>query len=114
MADVNMPGIKNSWSLIAFARSHGRMAVTQPRDFVNSKTGESFTARSCAFTHPTEKDEQGRAKVCFVAFSRNLGELSPSEISARKDELNVAELENGNYVLCAQGSGSWDDVDLGI
>jgi hypothetical protein len=110
----NLPGIKNSWSLLAFAKTHGKMSVTQPREFTNSQTGEQFTARSCAFEHPTEMDDQGRHKVCFVAFSRNLGELSPAEIAARKEELNVVEFENGNYSLCAKGSNSWEEVDLGI
>lgn len=113
-----MPGIKNSWSLIAFAKSHGRMSITQPREFTNSLTGENFTARSCAFEHPTEmetlKDGTTRHKVCFVGFSRNLGELSPAEIAARKDDLNVVEFENGNFSLCAKGSSSWEAVDLGL
>ena len=114
MTNTNMPGIKNSWSLLAFARSHGAMSVTQPREFVNSQTGETFTARSCAFEHPTEMDDQGRHRICFVGFSRNLGELSPAEIAARKDDLNVVELENGNYTLCAKGTNSWEAVDLGL
>jgi hypothetical protein len=114
MANTSMPGIKNSWSLMAFARAHGTMSVTQPREFTNGNTGEKFTARSCAFEHPTELDEQGRHKVCFVGFSRNLGELSPAEIAARKDELNVVELESGNYTLCAQGDNAWEAVDLGL
>ena len=33
------PGIVNNWSLIAFARSHGKMQVGQ---FTNSETGETF------------------------------------------------------------------------
>ena len=114
MQNTNLPGIKDSWSLLAFAKSHGKMSVTPPREFTNSSTGEKFTARSCAFEHPTELDEQGRHKVCFVSFSRNLGELSPTEIAARKNELNVVELESGNYTLCAQGNNAWEDVDLGL
>ena len=114
MQNTNLPGIKDSWSLLAFAKSHGKMSVTPPREFTNSSTGEAFTARSCAFTHPTATDEQGRPAVCFVAFSRNLGELTPAEIAARKDELNVVQFENGNYCLCAKGASSWEDVDLGL
>lgn len=114
MQNTNLPGIKDSWSLLAFAKTHGRMQVTQPREFTNSSTGEKFTAKSCAFTHPTATDEKGRPVVCFVAFSRNLGELTPAEISARRDDLNVVQLENGNYRLCAKGASSWEDVDLGL
>ena len=36
-------GIKNSWSLISFAKSHGKMKVAP---FVNKETGEAF--KSCA------------------------------------------------------------------
>lgn len=114
MENTNNVGIVNSWSLVAFARAHGAMKVMPSSTHVNTKTGEEFTSASCAFVHPTEKDEQGRNKVCFVAFSSNLGELSPAEIAARRDELQVAELQSGSYILCQQGSASWADVDLGI
>lgn len=118
MANNNMPGIKNSWSLLAFAQSHGRMSVIPPREFTNSQTGEKFSASSCAFTHPTQTetlaDGSVRNMVCFVAFSSNLGELTPAEIAARKDDLNVVQFENGNYCLCAKGNSSWQDVDLGF
>ena len=113
MANTNMPGIKNSWSLLAFAKSHGAMKVTKPSTYVNSQTGEEFTARSCAFVHPTEKDDQGRNAVTFVGFSQNLGEISAAEIAKRQNELQVVELENGRYSLCEVGSG-WDEVALNI
>lgn len=108
-------GIANSWSLMAFAKSHGKMSITNESTHINSATGEEFTSRSCAFTSPTEKDEQGRSKVTFVAFSSKLGELSAAEIVARKDELQVVQFaESGNYTLCAQGANAWEDVDLGL
>ena len=99
---------------MAFAQSHGRMKVTTPMTHVNSQTGEEFTATSCAFEHPTEKDDQGRAAICFVGFSRNLGELSPAEIAARKDDLQVVELDNGRYTLCEKGESGWAEVNLGL
>ena len=114
MADTNNVGIVNSWSLLSFARSHGAMKVVPPATHINSQTGEEFTSGSLAFVHPTEKDEQGRNKVCFVAYSSNLGEISGDEIKAMKDELQVVELASGNYSLCKQGASSWQDVDLGI
>jgi hypothetical protein len=114
MATTNQPGIVNSWSLLAFAKSHGQMKVTAPMTHVNSETGEEFTATSCAFVHPTEKDDQGRAAVCFVGFSRNLGELSAKEIASKQNELQVVEMQNGRYVLCEQGNSSWEDVALNI
>ena len=95
-------GIKNSWSLLSFARAHGKMKVAP---FVNKETGEAF--KSCAFV-----DSEG--KTTLVAFSSNLGELTPQQIAAQKDELQVVELESGHYSLCKQGANSWEDVDLGI
>src|SRR5574344_1570412 len=95
-------GIKNSWSLLSFARAHGRMKVAP---FVNKETGEAF--KSCAFV-----DFDG--STTLVAFSSNLGELTPQQIAAQKDSLQVVELESGTYKLCKQGNTSWEDVDLGI
>ena len=96
-------GIKNSWSLLAFAKTHGRMQVG---DFVNKETGEAF--KSCIFTNPEDNSR------CFVAFSSKMGELTPREIAAEKDSLQVVELESGNYSLCKQGANAWEDVELGL
>ena len=96
-------GIKNSWSLLAFAKSHGKMQVG---DFVNKETGETF--KSCIFTNPENNSR------CFVAFSSKLGEMSPAEIVERKDDLQIVELESGNYSLCNVGSNAWKDVELGF
>lgn len=93
-------GIRNSWSLMAFAQMKGKMQVGT---FTNSETGEIF--KSCIFTN-------NGGDRCFVAFSSKLGELSPAEISHRKNELQVVELESGNYSLCRQGDHNWQDVEL--
>lgn len=98
-----LKGIVNSFSLISFAKSHGRMQVGE---FTNSDTNETF--KSCIFTHP----ESGER--CFVAFSSNLGELTPKEISERAKDLQVVELEGGHFSLCAVGNSAWQDVDLGL
>ena len=100
MATSNI-GIKNSWSLISFAKSHGKMKVAP---FVNKETGEAF--KSCAFLNGDG--------ITLVAFSSKLGELTPKEIAAQKDDLQVVELESGTYKLCRAGKDSWEDVDLGI
>lgn len=97
MANV---GIKQGWSLMTFA-SGKRMQVGS---FVNQDTGEAF--KSCVFTDKTTGNR------CFVAFSSNLGELTPAQISAMKNELQVVELNSGNYSLCKQGQGNWEDVEL--
>ena len=104
MADVAQNvGIKNSWSLLAFAKSHGKMQVG---DFVNKETGEAF--KSCIFTNPEDNSR------CFVAFSSKMGEMTPSQIAAEKDSLQVVELESGNFSLCRQGANAWEDVELGL
>lgn len=94
-------GIKNSWSLIAFAKSHGKMQIGK---FANKQTGETF--ESCIFTDPADNSKT------FVSFSSNLGVLTPKEIVESKDNLQVVQLESGNYSLCKTGQNSWQDVDL--
>lgn len=79
------------------------MKVTS--ELTNSQTGEVF--KSCAFVAP------GGA-VTLVGFSSNLGELTPQQIAAQKNELQVVELVSGNYKLCKSGADSWEDVDLGL
>lgn len=96
-------GIRNSWSLIDFAKSHGKMKVTG--EMVNSQTGESF--RSCAFVSPDNK-------VTMVGFSSKLGFQTPAQIAAMKNDLQVVELESGSFKLCKRGADNWETVDLGI
>ena len=101
MATSNI-GIKNSWSLISFAKAHGRMKVAP---FVNKETGECF--KSCAFL-----DSEGG--ITLVAFSSKLGELTPAQIAEQKDDLQVVQLESGSFKLCRAGHDTWEDVDLGL
>lgn len=96
-------GINNSWSLIDFAKSHGKMQVGE---FTNSETGETF--KSCIFTDPTDNTRT------FVAFSSKLGEMTPKQIAGRKDDLQVVQLNSGTYKLCNKGSNSWEDVNLDL
>lgn len=97
---AELKGIRNSWSLLAFAKMKGKMQVG---NFVNSETGEQF--KSCIFTN-------NDGERCFVAFSSKLGELTPAEIVDKKNELQVVELESGNFSLCKQGENNWQDVEL--
>lgn len=102
MATATVSTIKNSWSLIAFAKEFGpKMQVGK---FVNKETGEDF--KSCIFTN-------GETRT-FVAFSSKMGVLSSREIAAKKNELQVVQLESGHYSLCKQGENTWEDVDLGL
>lgn len=96
----NNIGVTNSWSLLSFASTHGKMKVAP---FVNKDTGEVF--KSCAFVD----DEQN---VTLVGFSSNLGELTPAQISSMKHELQVVHLTSGSYKLCKVGNSSWEDVEL--
>lgn len=102
---ANQSGVKNSWSLVSFAHQFGKMQVGK---FKNSSTGEEFS--SCIFS-------DGDTRT-FVAFSRNLGELSPKEIAAQKDSLQVVENTGSEgqrvFTLCKSGATSWQDVDLGF
>jgi hypothetical protein len=93
-------GIKASWSLVAFARTHGKMSIAP---LVNHDTGEAF--KSCAFTNGDN--------VTFVNFSSKLGELTGAEIVRMKKDLQVVQLESGTYKLCKSGS-TWEEVDLGL
>ena len=101
MATSNI-GIKNSWSLISFAKTHGRMKVAP---FVNHETKECF--KSCAFL-------SSEGEITLVAFSSNLGELTPKQIAEQKDDLQVVQLESGSFKLCRAGHDTWEDVDLGL
>lgn len=112
MANSNGPvmkGVVDSWSLINFAQAHGKMQVGSFQA-VDRETGEVRHFKSCIFTDPTNSDE--KTNKTFVSFSSNLGELTPREISERKDDLQVVELEGGHYSLCKRGNNAWEDVIL--
>ena len=94
----NQRGIKDSWSLLAFARRKG---TPHPNTSVNTETGERF--QNLVFID--EFDNR-----TFVAFSSKLGTLSPAEIKARKNELQVVKLnptaegKEGGYLRCKAGN----------
>ena len=94
--------IMNSWSLLAFAKEFG--PKMQVGEFANKETGEVF--KSCIFSNGENRT--------FVAFSSKMGELSPRDIAAQKDSLQVVQLESGNFSLCKQGANAWECVDLGL
>lgn len=91
----------NSWSLVEFARLHGKMQVGE---FKNKETGETF--KSCIFTN-----EAGNS--LYVAFYSKLGILTPQQIKERKEDLKVGLLNTNKYVLYEVWEG-WSDVNLGI
>lgn len=102
MATATVSTIKNSWSLLAFAKEFG--PKVQIAHCTSKETGEKF--KCVAFGEGED--------LTFVAFSSKLGELTPKEMAAQKDNLQVIQFEeSGNYCLCKTGS-SWEQVDLGL
>lgn len=113
-----MPGIKNSWSLISFAKAHGKPQLA------TFKKGTPDEFKGLAFTDPSDSNN-----ICFVSFSSNLGEKTAKEIVDMKDQLQVVELnvsaedaakrvEAGrqaeSYCLCMVGQNAWEEIDLGL
>lgn len=105
--DAQNVGIKNSWGFMSFAREHGR--VKTGNFTAVGEDGKPRNFKSLIFVNPEDNKVN-----CFVGFSSKLGELSDSEIVARKDELQVVELESGSYKLCEQGQNAWNDLELGL
>ena len=90
---VSSVHITSVTSLLDFAKRYGRMKVT--KELINPHTGESF--KSCAFI-----DADG--KVTLVGFSTTIGELTPTQISEQKNNLQVVELSNGVLKLTRKQS----------
>lgn len=115
MANMPLPnvGIANSWSLIAFAKAHGKPKLAS-FEKTDAETGEVNSWKSIAFESPTEVNpETGLPAVTFVSFSSKLGELTTSQIKEMKDELQVVQREGSdNYILCKRGTNSWEDIDI--
>ena len=96
--DGSNSDIVQSWSLIDFAKIHGKMQVG---DFTNRVTGKTF--KSCIFI-----DNDGN--TIYVSFHSELGVLTPLQIKEKRNVLKVGLLSSNNYVLYEE----WDDVDLDI
>ncbi len=86
-----------SWSLLEFAKLHGKMQVGT---FENRETGESF--KSCIFTN-------SNGETIYVSFYSKLGELTPLQIKEKKDTLKVGLLKTSKYVLYEEWE-SWEEV----
>lgn len=98
---------KDSMTLLSFAKAHGKMKTVK---FTNADTGEDF--RCCKFINP----ENG--KITLVSFSRKLGELTPQEIVAQKDDLMVCDWEKKNgesgFTLYKPGQVGRDELDVDL
>lgn len=92
-----------NWSLIDFAREYGpRMQVGK---FTNKDTGKSYQA--CVFI-------QRDGTQTYVNFFSELGELTPDEISKRKNELKVGFTASNKLYLHDEDVNMWEDVKLGL
>lgn len=105
MANV---GIVRSWTLEEFRRMKGTPKLGSFQA-VDKETGEMRNFKSVVFVDSANPDPQ--TNKCFVGFSSNLGELTPAQYKAMKNELQVVELESGSFKLCKQGADSWVDLD---
>ena len=99
--EENNTSILQSWSLLEFVKNYVKMQVG---NFVNSNTGEEF--KSCMFIK-----EDG--SYDYVGFHSQLGELTPAEITKRKNDLKVGLTQSGKYVLYDH-IDDWEIVDLGL
>lgn len=102
----SVSNITNSWSLLTFASNYDRMQVGKFKH-VDDATGEVQHFSACIFS-------EGDTKT-FVSFSPKLGELSPAEISAQKNDLQVVHWQTADkdgFTLCKKGGEAWEDVDL--
>ena len=99
--DLSRDDIKQSWPLIDFARIHGRMSVCS----ISRKDGSEF--KSCRFSN--------NDGFFFVAFSKELGVISASEIAEKKKNLLVVLKKSGDYILCSSDEvPNEDPVDNSI
>lgn len=99
--DIKKDDIKQSWPLLDFHRSHGRMSVLS---CVSKNDGSRY--KSCKFCDNNDK-------IVYVSFSNILGELTAKEIAARKEELMIVLTKTNEYVLCSSEELiDEDEVDL--
>lgn len=102
-----LKGIKDSWSLMEFARKMGAPKLAR---LTAKETGEEFSALMFPTAQTLPNGE--RRDFTMVAFSSNLGVLTPQEIADQKDELQIVQLESDTYHLCRKGAGAWLDINL--
>lgn len=71
--------------------------------FTNGTTGEKYKA--CIFT-------QGDGTMTYVRFYSRLGELTPTEISKRKEELKVGVTVSNELYLHNENVEVWETINL--
>lgn len=92
-----------TYTLIDFAMQYGpKMKVGT---FRNNKTREEY--KTCMFIN-------SNGLRTFVNFSTELGELTPLQISERKNELMIGQLPTGKFILYDNNWKDWADVNLNV
>lgn len=92
---------EESWTLLDFARMYG------PNMQVDASTKANGYRPSCRFI---KKD----GTITYVRFFSQLGILTASEISKRKNELYIGKVSSGNFYLHAGNVKAWETVELEI
>lgn len=100
--------IKKNIDLTKFYGMHEKMQMGS-FEHTDEETGEVQHFKSLIFSNGDSKT--------FVGFSPKLGELTPKEIVAQKNNLQVVEWDNPDtgkhgYTLCKKGNGAWEDIIL--
>lgn len=89
------------WTLLDFARKYG------PNMQVDTSTKVNGYRTSCRFI---KKD----GTITYVRFFSQLGILTASDISKRKNELYIGKVSSGNFYLYAGNVKAWETVELEI
>ena len=97
---LTIMAIVSNTTLAAFRSQFAKLQIA---DLVNKETGEQF--KSLAFS-------KADGAITFVSFSSKLGPLTAKQLKEMKGELQVVQLDSGNYKLCKQGESTWEEVDL--
>ena len=99
----------NSYSWSSFKALKGTPKYAT--GLINGNSGDEFTA--LAFEHPTERTSDGKPSVCFVSFAQKLGVLTPQQLKARINELQIVENEEHRFTLCEMGENSgWEVLNF--
>ena len=97
---INADKVQQSWPLMDFAKAHGRMSVASMTVTKGPKAGEKY--KICRFAGKPAEDNKPAIRMVFCTFSEKLGELTPTEISEQKHDLEVVLLTSGKYELRRQ------------
>lgn len=97
-------GIKNSWSLVSFAKAFAKVQEGNCK----SAQGEEFPV--LAFT-------DANRETTLVGFSKKYkGDRNFAGAVAQKADLQVVEYEGEKgdcrYAICPKGENSWEECDL--